>query len=161
GGGGEGGGGGEAARRGREGGGGAPAGDPGEGPKGDTEGAGGRPRGEPEAGGDPPAVENAAQDVAPEVIRAEGMLAQSPRLPHGRPEPLHQHLARGVPRRDLRREHGRPAHAEKDGEAEDGAEAQSAAERRGRGADGRRHGDARRLAHRWLRASTMRGSRYV
>src|SRR5262245_12921134 len=88
------------------------------------------------------------------------MLAQSPRLPHGRPEPLHQHLARGIPRRDLRREHRCPAHAKEHGEAEDGAEAQPAAKRRSRRANVRRDGDARRLAHRWLRTSTMRGSRY-
>jgi hypothetical protein len=95
------------------------------------------------------------------MVCAQGMLAQAPRFPHGRPETLEKHLPRGIPRRDLGSEDRRPPDAQENGEAEDGTKAQSPS----RGADGgldiRRHGHPYHLAHWRLRTSTMRGSRYV
>jgi len=70
-------------------------------------------------------VEDAAQNVSPEMVGTQGMLAQASRFPHGRPETLEEHLARGIPRRDLRGEDGRSADAQENGEAEHGAKAQS------------------------------------
>ena len=128
--------------------------------EGDADQAGERHRREADAERDPAAVEDAAQDVAPEVIGAERMLAQTPRLPHGGPEPLDQHLPGRIPRRDLRRQERRPAHDEEHREPEDGAEAQAAA-RRGAGAETATARPARGLVHRALRTKTMRGSRYV
>src|SRR5229473_3181661 len=64
-----------------------------------------------------------ADSVTAEMIGAEGVLAQPSLLPHRRPQALHQHLPRGIPRRELRREHRRPADHEQHAEAEHRAEA--------------------------------------
>src|SRR5436853_283437 len=85
--------------------------------------------------------------------------SQPPRLPGGRPQTLHEHLARGIPRGDLGGEDSRPAHDEKHGEPEDSAEARATAGEPRRGLEGRHCRGARRLAHRARRTKTMRGSR--
>src|SRR5438128_1560719 len=127
----------------------------------DADQSGERHRGQPHAEGDPTAVDDAAQDVPPEVVGAERMLSQPARLPGGRPQTLHEHLARGIPRGDLGGEDSRPAHDEKHGEPEDSAEARATAGEPPRGLEGRHCRGARRLAHRARRMKTMRGSRYV
>ena len=125
----------------------------------DADQAGERDRRESDAEGDPAPVDDAAQDVAPEVIGAERMLREATRLPGRGPEALGEHLPPRVPRGDLRGRQRRATHEEKHRDPEDGAEAHSAADRGGdRPGEGHRR-RARGLAHCLLRTKTMRGSR--
>ena len=94
--------------------------------EGDPDQAGQRHRGETDAERDPAPVEDAAQDVPPEVIGAERMLAQAALLPHGRPEALER--ASGAPGsqgRSAGRQRG-AAHEEQHRDPEHGAEAHAA-----------------------------------
>ena len=104
---------------------GAPAEEPGAQSERDADRRRERHRGQADAERDASPVEDAAQDVATEVIGAEGMLAKSARLPHRWSQALHQHLTPRIPRRQHRREHRGAAHDEQHGEPEHRAEAQS------------------------------------
>ena len=133
-------------------------------PEADAETRGERHRRHAHAEGDPAPVEDAAQDVASEVIGAERMVAEAPRLPGGRPQALGQHLPAWIPRRDPWRGDRRSAHQQQDGQTEDGAEARPAPDARAGRHRRRDRGPGLRAdnrAHPRLRTNTMRGSRYV
>ena len=109
-----------------------------------TDERGQRHRGEADPERDAATVEDAAQDVAAEMIGAERMLAQPARLPHRRPQPLEQHLLARVPGRQLRRQHRRTAHHQQHAQAERGAEAHAPPPARGERQRGRGGDDAHR-----------------
>ena len=135
---------------------GAPAVEAGEEAEGDADEAGQRDRGETDAERDPAPVQDAAQDVASEVVGAERMLSQAPFLPHRGPEPLDEHLAARIPGGDLRGRQRRAAHEEQHRDPEDGAEARS--RRRAGGATGRRSATAAGLAAALIACSARRRS---
>src|SRR6185295_12328541 len=114
-------------------------------------------RGEAHQQRDPPPVEDAAQNVPPEVIGPQRMLAQPTRLPRRRAETLEQHLPRRIPRGESGGEQGGGANGEQHRDPEHGPEADPPAARPGDG--GPRGADCDRLGHRALRTYTIRGSR--